>query len=529
MTRGSYFRRDVVVEPLFNRWYAWPYLIPPASAAMYVAFSHLKIMQSFVAAPQIHASALKNRAMLGGPFINYDASRRDEISALISQTAKESAGLLDLAEAIKTFEEVLFNEADGCSLESYYKRAPEALKGYVELVYDVNNSPSIRFIEGLLYKSRYYNTSSQSVVLSKTSGDGRPFVFSTPRLKDENSVSLDVPFSFEGLDELFKMKVEPKPLDYIKELLSIRPEDSDLFASFFTDEPCEPLSRYQEDGVRVRYFGHACLLVESNEVSILCDPMISYSANHEISRYTYADLPDHIDYVLITHNHQDHMMFETLIQLRHRIRNLIVPRSSGGDRIDPSLKSILQVIGFKNVLELEQMERLEVEGGFVMGLPFLGEHADLNIRTKMAYYINLKGKRLLVAADSNNLESMLYKHIHELIGDTDIVFLGMECDGAPMSWLYGPLLTKPLIRKNDQSRRLDGSNYEKAITIVDLLKPKEVYVYAMGQEPWCTFLTSVHYTSESRPIIDSNRLVEECRSRGLVSERLFGQKEMLYT
>lgn len=96
-----------------------------------------------------------------------------------------------------------------------------------------------------------------------------------------------------------------------------------------------------------------------------------------------------------------------------------------------------------------------------------------------------------------------------------------------MSWLYGPLLTKPLARKMDQSRRFDGSNYEKAREIICQLSPKEVYVYAMGQEPWLTYLTSIKYTEESRPIVESNKLVEYCLSRDIISERLFGQKEII--
>jgi hypothetical protein len=78
----------------------------------------------------------------------------------------------------------------------------------------------------------------------------------------------------------------------------------------------------------------------------------------------------------------------------------------------------------------------------------------------------------------------------------------------------------------DQSRRFDGSDYEKAIQIVDCLRPEQVYVYAMGQEPWLTFLTSIQYTPESRPIIESDKLVETCRRRGIAAERLFGRKEI---
>src|ERR1041385_6938229 len=78
-----YLRPNVLIEPLYNQWYAWPNLISPATAAMYVANQHLKIMQSFVAAPQVHVSALKKPALLGGPFINYDASQAPAIRELM--------------------------------------------------------------------------------------------------------------------------------------------------------------------------------------------------------------------------------------------------------------------------------------------------------------------------------------------------------------------------------------------------------------------------------------------------------------
>jgi hypothetical protein len=132
----------------------------------------------------------------------------------------------------------------------------------------------------------------------------------------------------------------------------------------------------------------------------------------------------------------------------------------------------------------------------------------------------------MCAADSNNVEPSLYRQIHSAVGDVDVLFLGMECEGGPLSWLYGPLLTNPLARKMDQSRRLDGSDHLKAMDIVNRLSAKHVYIYAMGQEPWLTFLTSVEYTAKSRPIIESDKVVAECNGRGITSERLFGQKEI---
>lgn len=528
MTRGDvYLKPNVLIEPLYNQWYAWPNLIPPATAAMYVANQHLKIMQSFVSAPQVHVSALKNPAMLGGPFLNYDASRASAIRELMERTAHDHAQMVEFANAVKTLDQILADESQGYSLEPLYKRVPDILKGYVELVYDLNNRASMRFMEGLLYRSRFYNPKSQSVAMSLVESDSRSFVFSTPRLKNDGHLHLDIPFNHEGLQELFKMKQMPRAYGWIKEALGVSDEDDALFSSFFTAAAPPPSASYYGDGVRVRYFGHACVLIETRDTSILTDPVVSYPFPGAGDRYTLADLPASIDYVLITHGHQDHCIFESLLPLRHRIKNLIVPKNNGGFIADPSLKLLLQQIGFNQVREVDDMETIEVDGGHIMAVPFLGEHGDLNVRTKNAYLVELNGRSLYLAADSNNLETALYDHIHDVTGDIDVLFVGMECDGAPMSWLYGPLMTKPLLRKMDQERRLDGSDHERALEIVDRLRPSEVYVYAMGQEPWLTFLTSIKYTPQSRPIVESDKLVEECRTRGLSSERLFGHKEWL--
>jgi hypothetical protein len=63
--------------------------------------------------------------------------------------------------------------------------------------------------------------------------------------------------------------------------------------------------------------------------------------------------------------------------------------------------------------------------------------------------------------------------------------------------------------------------------LVEVFQCREVYVYAMGQEPWLNYVMSIKYTEQSRPIVESNRLLQECAARGMVAERLFGEKEIL--
>ena len=522
-----YLRPNVVMEPLIDRWYAWAHLIPPATAAMNLVGRHLKIMESYVKAPQVHAAAVKNPAMLGGPFIDYKEPRVPQIKELIERTKRERANLLALAAAIQQLDDLLRQEAKGFSLEPLYARIPEPLRGLVELVYDLKNQPSFRLIEPLLYRSSFYDESAQSLMLSLIDQDDRPFVLSTPRMVEEGDLELRRPFRHGGIDELFKMKIVPQTFGTIKEALELEDELDEKFIQLLTPEPPPPYEPYQGKGVRWRYFGHACILVETADVRILLDPVLSYTYESDTSRYTYHDLPDRIDFVLITHNHQDHILFETMLQLRHKIGTIVVPRNGSAGLQDPSLKMLLRQVGFDNVYEMDEMESIELGGVEITGLPFLGEHADLDIRTKLAYHCRLREHTLLFAADSCNIDPHLYERLHDALGDIDVAFIGMECDGAPLSWLYGPLITQPLDRKMDQSRRLAGSNYERAVDIINRFNCRSAYVYAMGQEPWLNYIMSVKYTEQSNPIVASNKLIADCRARGLEAERLFGEKEIL--
>src|SRR5215469_4577475 len=194
-----YLKQNVQLEPLINQWYCWPHLVAPATAAMNIANSHVKIMKSYVAAPQMHAAAVKNPAMRGGPFLDLDGSRldpgsrHDAVKHLLDKTLKEQGQMIELAQAIKSLNALLLDEARGYSLESLYEKVPPGLRGYVELTYDLNNNPATRFIEALLYVSPYYDKTRQSLSLSLAERDHRSFVFSTPRLAEDGTLNLPIP------------------------------------------------------------------------------------------------------------------------------------------------------------------------------------------------------------------------------------------------------------------------------------------------------------------------------------------------
>lgn len=524
-----YLKPTIKAEPLIWQWYAWPYLIPPLPAACNIVERHLKIMQSYVQNSQIHAQAVKDPKLLGGPFIDLEGKKIEEVKKLIHQTKMNCEKLITLNNSFKELDRTLQTEAQGDSLEPYYNRIPASLKGLIELVYDLNNHPSIRLIEPLIYK-KYYSTQHQRIALSDTTSDFRKFVLSTPRLDQEDEVYLDIPFSDPKLDQLFRMREEPQRLDKLQEMFNVSKSKQQLFQSFFTTIPLSiPEDRnFQAEGIRIRYFGHACVLVQTKSVSILFDPVISYPLQeNEVPRFTLADLPDHIDYVVITHNHQDHLMFETLLQLRHKIGHIVFPTNCGGALGDPSIKLILKHTGFSSLIELKEMETITLEDGEIIALPFPGEHSDLNIQSKLSYCVHLKGKKFLFAVDSNNLDSSLYEHIFDWIGSIEMLFLGMECDGAPLTWLYGPLLSTPLKRSHDQNRTLSGSNFEKAWSIVEKSNCKQAYIYAMGQEPWLNYVMALKYSEKSPQIVESSKFIQACKEKDIESERLFGRREWI--
>ena len=528
MDAPVYLAEDTKLEPLVYRWYAWGHLVSPIQLALSLAFRHLPMLKSFIANPAIHEAASKNPRMLGGAFLEL---KRDDLAAvrnLQQDIQQHGADLLDLAESVLKLDRQLQQSASGFSLDHLYEGLPPTLVGLVEATYDLNNRPSLRVFEELLYGNALAQGGRQEIAFSRVRDEQRNFFINTPRLDDAQRLVLPLPFDSAHYDLLAASRTQPVAFDKLADALGASDEAQRTRLRHYFSEtpPSRHTPEYADHDVRVRYFGHACVLVQSADVSILIDPFLTWDRHDNEDRLTFHDLPDRIDYVFLTHNHQDHFSIETLLQLRNRIGTILVPRNNAHSLADPSMKLALQAIGHTNVQVMDPMDRVAIPDGQLTSLPFYGEHADLSIASKHGLHIALKGRSLLFLADSDCKDRMLYRRIASRLGKVDTLFIGMECDGAPLTWLYGPYLSQPVNRKDDESRRLSGSDSEHAWSIVEEMGCTTAYVYAMGQEPWLRFVAGLQYTPQSKQIIESDKFVARCRAAGLHAERLFGCRTM---
>jgi len=537
MKNNYYLKSSVIPEPLVNQWYAHPFLVSPATSAMLMTYSHIPIMQSYIDNPNAHEQILKYTEMIGGPFIALESHYQEWVKELLKFTQIQCAQPIAFAQAIKQLMIDLKKQASGKSLDSFYRCLPAEIKGYVELYYDLMGQPGFRLLEKLLYHSAYYRSDLQNVCLSVCKEDFRPFSLSTPRPLKKSSIVVQLPFQHLFYDQLFKLRFKPVNQSEIADLYEQMPNHSnnsfEKFFEFFTERaPQSNLSNNQcaiklNSAIKIQYIGHACLLIQTDQINIITDPVIGYPFENCSERFTYADLPEKIDYLLITHNHQDHVLIEHLLQLRGRVDTVVVPRCGSGSLQDPSLKLLFNYLGFMKIIEVDDLDTIVVPGGQITAVPFLGEHGDFNIRTKTTYAIHLNGQKILCIADSVALDEAPYRHVHQCIGDVDALFLSMECDGAAPTWLYGAFLPEPLPRSMALSRKLNASDCDAALRMINIFNCKRIYLYAMGQESWLNYIMNVQYSDDSVPMIEISKLKQICQQRNVAFKSLNNYEELI--
>lgn len=517
---------SVLAEPLVNDWGSWWMNLAPIPASLHLARTQLVAMRSYLGDPALHEQL--SLTMPGTNCIGIPAAEAPKVAELLKRSEGALSDMVAAAEGIDALRELLRLEAKGQPMEALYARVPACLKGLIELTYDYENRPSFRLMEGLAYRSNLYKPSLQSMRLSHVLADGRrPSLFNTPRIALPGEWSWQLPFSDARLDSLFALDVEAQPLEKIQDSLGLDSKELELLRPFLSEQPLTPRVPWRQTTVRVQYIGHASALVECGGTSVLIDPLISPipAAPGNSPRYGFQDLPPQIDVALVTHAHADHFAIETLLRLRHRIGCLVVPKSAGSVLGDVSLALLARMIGFKNVVEIGHMDSVALEGGEVIGVPFLGEHGDLP-HAKAAYAVRMGGETILFVADSQCLEPAVYARVREALGPISTVFMNIETEGSPLTFTIDALFPRERDRKLERTRRCRGSNCAEAMSLLRAVGASRVFNYAMGLEPWLDYLLGPADANAPR-IAESDSLLKLATDAGLRARRLQGSQEIL--
>lgn len=505
MSRAVYLRDDVRTEPLINGFRAWPHLLAPHTYSCNLRDKHLP--------------ALRRRLTAAT-----DSETREQVAGLLSAIVDERPELVTLGEAIPELDAVLRERATGYSLQDVYRMVPEPLRGFVELVYDRYNQPGARFRESLLYRSPLYDTGLQSVRLRGMDPDAPGDGLGVPRLAGPDDVAVAAEFVAPLWDELGAARRRPVLVDRLCDALGA---DLPRVAGLVTGIPPARVHPSALAGTRVRFVGHACVLLETERTAVMVDPLVPYRSHGAADRISFADLPDRIECLAITHGHLDHFDIETLLQLRHLVENVVVPKVGAGDLLDPSLKLALEAIGFEQVHELDDFGALPIAGGQVVAVPFEGEHADLTVRGKTGYAVSLGGESFWFLADSQCLEPQLYEHARAHLGPVAALFLGMECEGSAMTVANGPYLpARTYTEAMTESRRTRASDAAEALAMVTALRAQQAYVYAMGLEPWLAYMFGAPDPTKTYSLSQVDVFVDACTQQGVPARLLNGHESL---
>lgn len=484
---------DVKAEPRYRGWRAWTNLVPPLTAALTLTKRQLARVRE--RQPDLFESA----------FVSVAAERA-------------------LADAYCAARRLLPEPGCGCeTLDRIHAALPDALQGCIEPVFRSDGSPDLRIIEAALYR-RHFDRTAQAIRLKTLGGDAEltPLPHYAPT--DHSSVDVAVAFDSDAVDLIGRSRSRFVPLsDLLDALAASDAQAARRLAVLFTDSPFPVLPPVEAGRLRLTTVGHAAVLIESAGTTILTDPVIPYGNDGD--RLSFSRLPQRIDVVLLSHGHLDHLDIESLLQLRDRIGVVVVPRAGGESIIDPSLSHLLGAIGFRSVREMSEFEVMDIDGGRITALPFLGEHGGLDIRAKACFHVELCRRSLLFAADSCYRTPALYADYFREAAPIDVLFVCLECVGSPLSLIYTALLPVEITAAQADARRSRASNAAEALSLAQLTRTRRVCIYAMGDEPWMRVLLGPNDGRRVAVEAEVDRLKAACAGIGVPLVRPMGYKE----
>jgi L-ascorbate metabolism protein UlaG (beta-lactamase superfamily) len=205
------------------------------------------------------------------------------------------------------------------------------------------------------------------------------------------------------------------------------------------------------------WFGHSSYFMQVDGKRILVDPVLSGSASplpfsikafKGTDIYSAADIPD-IDYLIITHDHWDHLDYATVKKLQPRVGKVICPLGAG---------SHLEYWGYtaNQLIEKDWNETIVLDKGFtVTTVParhFAGRLFKRNNTLWTSYVLQTPTLKIFIGGDSGY--DLHFKEIGERFGPFDMAI--MENGQYDKNWRYIHMLPSEFLQaaKELQAKRI---------------------------------------------------------------------------
>lgn len=236
------------------------------------------------------------------------------------------------------------------------------------------------------------------------------------------------------------------------------------------------------------WFGHSSYFIQAGGKRILVDPVFSGNASpvsfttksyRGSDVYTADDIPE-IDYLLITHDHWDHLDYKTIKSLRPKIKNVITGLGTGGH---------LEYWGYDKSIITERdwfeaaVQDEDISIHVTPARHFSGRLFRRNRTLWVSFVIKTPARKVFISGDTGYERH--FKTIGEKYGPFDLAML--ECGQYNVSWSAIHMMP------------------EEAVQAAVDLKAKKIF-----PGHWSKFVLSLHDWDE--PII---RVTGECVKRNI--------------
>jgi L-ascorbate metabolism protein UlaG (beta-lactamase superfamily) len=208
------------------------------------------------------------------------------------------------------------------------------------------------------------------------------------------------------------------------------------------------LKHLPEDSLSITWFGHSSYLIHDQGKNILVDPVFSERASpvqfagmksyDGTMVYNIEDFPE-LDMVIISHDHYDHLDYNSIVKLKSKTKKFCVPLGVGAHLVYWGVNE-------DQIQEFDWWESAdvfpEVNLTSTPARHFSGRGFSENKTLWSSYVLSIHGYKIFIGGDSGYDDT--FKNVGNKFGPFDLVIL--ECGQYDAQWPYIHMMPEETIQ-----------------------------------------------------------------------------------